>query len=111
MVWRFEHDVLARRSRHIFDHGSTYDLELGGSATERYWGYNTVSIEDPGDASAEGNADFELRWSDATVQATAHTSVVSDQENYRVRIELDVREGGAPLWSRTWERTVARRLQ
>jgi len=59
-VWKFEHDVLARRSRHAIDHGSTFDLEVGGIATEHYWGANTVSTEDPADATAEGNASFEV---------------------------------------------------
>ena len=111
IVWTFEHDVLARRSRHVIDHGSTYDLEVGGSATERYRGLNTVSTEDPGNAAAEGNVSFELRWEEANVGATAHTRVVSDDRNYKVLIELEVTEDGAPAWSRTWERTVPRHLQ
>ena len=110
-VWKFEHDVLARRSRHEIDHGSTYDLEIGGTATERYRGVNTVSIVDPADATAEGNASFELSWDEAAVRSTARTHVASDDVTYRVRVELEVTERGAPLWSRTWERTVPRRLQ
>jgi uncharacterized protein len=110
-VWRFEHDVLARRSRHVIDHGSTYDLGAGGTATERYSGVNTVSIYDPGDASAEGNVSFELKWDEATVGAVARTRVTSDSSSYRLRIELDVTDDGKSAWSRTWERTVPRRLQ
>ena len=111
IVWRVEHDVPARRSRHVIEHGSTYELEAGGSATERYSGINLVSTEDPADASAEGHAFYELMWDEATVGATARTRLTSDASTYKLVVRLDITEGDEQMWSRTWERTFPRRLQ
>jgi hypothetical protein len=111
LVWRFEHDVRARRSRHVIDHSSTSELEVRGTATEHYAGVNTVSMEDPADATAEGAVSFDIVWPDATVGAAARTLITSDARTYKVRIELEVTDGGAPVWSRVWDRTVPRDLQ
>jgi hypothetical protein len=110
-VWRWEEDVLARRARHIIDHGVAYDLDVGGRAVDHYWGRNEVSVDDPGLCEIEGTASFRLEWPDVNVGAATRTLLSSDADDYRLVIDLDVTEDGKSVWSRRWERSIPRRLQ
>ena len=111
VVWRIEQDVLSRETRAVIDHGSNYDLEVGGRATEHYSGFTAVSTEDPGRARAEGRARFVLEWPEATVETEARMVITSDRDRYHLRLALDVSDDSKPVRSRSWDRTYPRRLQ
>ena len=110
-LWRVEHDVLERESRVLVDHGSTYDLELDGNATEDYRGLCAVSAEDHGRARAEGRARFQIEWPAATVETEARLVLRSDRDRYDLELELDVSEDGELKWKREWRAVYPRRLQ
>ncbi len=78
------------------------------SFAERYAGTVTVRPDDPGRASAHGEASFEMRWPEATCATDVTLDVQSDRDVYRVKIDLTVREDGQERWHRTWDRTIPR---
>jgi uncharacterized protein len=78
---------------------------------DRYEGVVGVSRIEPGVAFAEGQAEFEVRYPEATIRTESRVRVDSDRETYRVRIELVADENGAERFRKTWERTFPRELQ
>ena len=54
-IWRFEHDILARMTTAIVDHGESYGGAHGVRVTDAYRGDVTVSLTDPGRATAQGH--------------------------------------------------------
>ncbi|MGI8573787.1 MAG: CocE/NonD family hydrolase [Egibacteraceae bacterium] len=111
VLWRLEHDVLARRSRVVTSHRSVYRADNGAHVVEDYDGRTAVSTTDPGDAAAVGRAAFELAWPEATVASEVHSSLRSDRQNYTLELELDVTQDGERVATRRWERVYPRRLQ
>jgi uncharacterized protein len=109
--WRIEHDVLARETRYVVDHGSSYEAEERGRASESYFGRVAVSTSDPGRARAEGRVRFTLSWPEATVATEARGTLTSDSDHYHLDLELDVFEGEELRARRTWKRSFPRRLQ
>ncbi len=95
----------------IVDHGGPYTAPNGARVLEDYSGTMTVSRSDPGRASAEGRARFEIAWPEATCSAEVTMTLTSDAHDYRIRIDLVATENDAERANRTWERTVPRRLQ
>ena len=85
--------------------------EHGPSVLERYEGVVGVSRADPGRAFADGEAEFEIRFPEATVRSFTRVRVDSDRDTYRIAIELVVDEDGRERHRRRWERTVPRDLQ
>ncbi len=107
--WRIEHDVPSGETRAVVGSHGDYD-EKGDtpSFAERYAGIVTVRPADPGNASAHGEATFEMRWPEATCGASVTLDVESDRDAYRVQVDLRVSEDGDERWHRTWDRTIPR---
>jgi hypothetical protein len=76
-----------------------------------YGGEVGVCLTDPGKAWADGSADLEIRYPEATCGARTEVRVDSDDRAYRVRIELCTTENGEERKRRSWERTIPRDLQ
>ncbi|MGZ4115575.1 MAG: CocE/NonD family hydrolase C-terminal non-catalytic domain-containing protein, partial [Actinomycetota bacterium] len=108
-VWRIEHDVPSGQTRAITGYGgdSTPHDDIP-AFSERYDGTVTVSRVDPGDASARGEAWYELRWPEATCASRATLDIHSTREAYHVHIDLSVTENGEERWHRVWDRTISR---
>jgi uncharacterized protein len=83
----------------------------GPSFRERYEGVVGVSSEDPGRAFAEGEAEYEIRYPEATVRAYTRVRVDSDRDAYRVAIDLVTHDGETERHRRRWDRTIPRDLQ
>ena len=62
----------------------------------------------PADAWAEGSAAFEIRWPEATCRHRGDPDVRSDDQEFRVAIELVVAEDGAEFARRHWAATLPR---
>ncbi len=110
-AWSVEHDVIGRETRVRVAHGSDYRAEFAALVKERYSGSLTVSLVDPGDATAAATARFEIAWPEATVAAQASMRLRSDADEYHVEIDLDTADGDEPFSRRTWEADIPRRLQ
>lgn len=110
-VWRWEHDILGRRSRVVIDHGSSSSLEIGGAMEEHYFGHCAASSADPGDAAAEGGARYRLDWPEGNATAEVHMILTSDANAYKVSLDLSVGENDDVKWTRRWERDFPRHLQ
>ena len=108
VVWRFDHDVLARRSEVAVDHGSEFEGQFGARVVEHYAGQVSVSTVDPGDAAADGITRYEIAWPEATCVSESRLRFRSDAHAYHVEIELDVDEGGEPFARRRWKRDFPR---
>jgi uncharacterized protein len=107
--WRIEHDVPTGESRAVVgNHGDYPAKDEIPSFAERYAGTVTVRPDDPGHASAHGEASFEMRWPEATCGASTTLDVRSDRGSYSVQIDLSVTENGEERWHRTWDRTFPR---
>jgi hypothetical protein len=110
-VWRFEHDVLARRSRVVIDHAHNTPLEDGSACFEHYWGTAGVSTADPGTSFVTGGGAFELKWDRTTARAKTHMNLRSDKDNFYLELDLDVTENGKIKESKKWTKTYPRYLQ
>jgi predicted acyl esterase len=108
--WGSEHDILARTTSYVVDHGSAYDVEVSGSVVESYNGVITVSTVDPGAASAEGRVRYSLAWPEATVSSEVHATLTSDAFAYVLDMTLSVSEGDTVRWERRWNRRFERHL-
>ncbi|MGI8514703.1 MAG: hypothetical protein ACR2NT_06110, partial [Acidimicrobiia bacterium] len=98
-------------TRAVIDHGASGRLDNGTHFTEHYGGEVGVRGADPGNAWAKGKSSFELSWGAIQVGAEARGELHSDRDSYQLEIELDVSEGGGPLWSKRWQHRYPRRLQ
>ena len=108
-TWRIEHDVPTGETRAVTGYGGDYPANGDvPSYRERYDGTVAVSPDDPGHARAHGEAEFEIRWPEATCGTEVTLDVESDRETYRVRIDLTVSEDGEVRWRRAWDRTFPR---
>jgi predicted acyl esterase len=112
VLWRVEHDLVARETRAITSYGGIGDADEHRPKTEeRYEGVVGVSADDPGRAWVDARASNILYFPEATVSGQVHWRIESDAESYHVSIELDTAEDGEPRWSRTWQRSIPRNLQ
>ena len=109
-VWRLEHDVLARRSRAVVDHGGTSRGPHEARVTDWYQGQVEVSLLDPGRSSATARCRFELAWPDVTCAADARLEMVSDAGAFHVTIDLEVTEDGVSFAQRRWTESIGRDL-
>ena len=75
-----------------------------------YDGVVSVSTVDPGKAVARGEAEFEIRWPEATVVSRTDVVIESDADAYRTTIDLVVHEDGEERFRRRWERSIPRDL-
>jgi uncharacterized protein len=93
-------------------YGGTAELDGSGSLyRDRYGGVVGVSRTAPGVAFADGEAEFEVGYPEATVRTTSHVRLDSDPQTYRVTIEVVAHENGDERFRRTWEQTFPRELQ
>jgi predicted acyl esterase len=109
VVWRVEHDVLARETRAAAGMGS--DNAAKGdvpSFADRYEGTVGVSLDDPGRSWARGRGRFEIRYPEATVGSDVETTITSDRDSYTLEIDLRVHENHEERWRRRWERVFPR---
>jgi hypothetical protein len=109
-LWRLEHDVLARRSRAVVDHGGTAQGAHGAVVTDRYEGLVEVPLLDPGRSSATARCRFEIAWPEVTCAADARMEIVSDAERFQVSIDLEVSEDGQSFIRRHWTESIGRDL-
>ncbi len=111
VVWRLEHDVLARERRVAVRSGTPMDEAADPPQEDRYEGTITVSTVDPANSSCVAHSAFTIKWPEATVSSEVRTSLRSDAKTYHLDIELRVAEGGETKWTRRWGRSFPRRLQ
>jgi hypothetical protein len=110
--WRREINEVDGELRAETGYGGDYPAgEQAPSFRERYEGVVGVSTADPGRAFAEGEAELEIRYPEATVRSFTRLRVNSDRDAYRLVIELVVDEDGNERRRRRWERTIPRDLQ
>jgi uncharacterized protein len=110
--WRREIERADEELRAETGYGGDYPGgDHGPAFLERYEGVVGVSTEDPGRAFAEGEADYEIRYPEATVRAFTRVRVDSDRDAYRVAIDLLTHDDGAERHRRHWNRTIPRDLQ
>jgi predicted acyl esterase len=112
MVWRIEHDVVARQTRAVARYGGPVGAAGVAPPFDQWYGGTVgVSTDDPGRAFVDASATYVLRFPEATVRTQSRVNIVSDADAYHVRIEIDAGEGDEVAWSRRWERRIERRLQ
>jgi len=111
--WRWELDDDGTGIR-VARTGYGGTAQLDGSRSpyrDRYEGVVGVSLDAPGVAFADGQAEFEVGYPEATVRTSSHVRLDSDADTYRVTIELVADEDGQERFRKTWERTFPRELQ
>jgi uncharacterized protein len=109
VTWAIERNVLTRETRCTVDHGSTYDIPNGGTATEHYRG--TVSVDRRTFAqSAKATALHAIQWPEAKAESRATLDVVADSLAYHVSITLEASEDGEVVGRREWHETFPRDL-
>jgi hypothetical protein len=109
--WSITREALTRTTS--ANAGSTFEEEAVEHVPwmhSHYDGVVSVSTIDPGKASAHGEAAFEIRWPEATVNSRADVVIDSDAESYHATIDLVVHEDGEERFRRRWERTIPRDL-
>jgi len=109
-VWRLEHDVLARTTTAVVDHGATYRGPHGVTITDAYQGQVTVPLRDPGRTTASARCRFELAWTDVTCAVEADLRIDGHPDRFDVAIDLDATMDGEPFGSRTWRESIPRDL-
>jgi uncharacterized protein len=107
--WRVERDVLRRVTRCVVDHGSTYDIPYGGSATEHYSGWVSVQRQSF-EQRAHAETTLTIRWPEVTVATHAVMDLVTSSEAYDVEVTLVARDEGLVVGERHWNRRFPRGL-
>ena len=112
VVWREEHDVLARERRTAVEYGvGVPDPDDPLQVWDIQEAVIGVSTTDPGRAWVQARAVYSITWPEVKVTNEARIRMDSDAENYKVVLELDVNENDEPRSSRRWEKTIPRNLQ
>ena len=111
ITWSVERDVLAQTTSCVVDHGSTYEIPYGGTATEHYQGRVTVDqVTFEQDTTA--TTTLTIRWPDVEVATTATMDVQIGPDALDVTIELAAREataqGFTTIATRRWEQRLPR---
>jgi putative CocE/NonD family hydrolase len=110
--WRREiHDEGSERRAMTGYGGDSHGGEHGPPLSERYEGVVGVSTIDPGRAFADGEAEYEIRYPEATVRSFTHVKVESERDAYHIAIDLVTHDGDEERHRRRWERTIPRDLQ
>jgi predicted acyl esterase len=109
--WSVTHESLTRITS--ANAGSTSEDEATPTTPamrSHYDGTVSVSTVDPGRAVARGEAEFELRWEEATVRSRADLTIESDADAFHTSIDLVVHEDGKERFRRHWDRSIPRDL-
>jgi hypothetical protein len=109
--WSITHEALTRITS--ANAGSTFDEAADGHLPwmhSHYDGVVSVSTIDPGKAAAVGEAEFEMRWPQATVVSRADVTIRSDADAFHTTIEVAVHDDGRERFRRRWERAIPRDL-
>ena len=111
LTWRVDRDVLAGTTSCVVDHGSTYEIPYGGTATEHYEGLVCVDQVTFAQRST-ATSTLTIRWPEVEVSTTATMEVVLAADTVSVRIELTAREATdgsqTTLVTRHWEESIPR---
>ena len=105
--WTVTRDVLRRTTTCAVDHGSSYDVPHGGTATEHYTGEVTVDRRTFGQ-HAFATCTFALTWPGADVRVTSTMRVDVRAEGYDVVIDADAYDAGERVSHRTWTEHLPR---
>ena len=109
--WSVTHEALTRitsaNAGSTFEDDATPDVPAMRS---HYDGIVSVSTTDPGRAVARGEAEFEMRWGEASVRSRSDLTIESDAEAFHVTIDLVVHDDGEERFRRRWDRTIPRDL-
>jgi putative CocE/NonD family hydrolase len=108
VTWRIEHDVLARTTSAVVDHGGEYPTPYG-SLREHYSGRVTVDRR-TFDQRATARVSFGLDLGESRAEVSSDLEVLADADCFTVRIDLDASENDEPLMTRTWTRVFPRDL-
>jgi uncharacterized protein len=108
VTWRYEHDVLARTTSAVIEHGGEYPTPYG-TYRERYAGrvdVNQVTF----DQRATATVTFGLDLSAVSVQVSSDLEVLADADSFTVTIEMTGHEDGERVMQRSWSRVFPRDL-
>jgi hypothetical protein len=105
--WTTTDDVLRRTTTCSVRHGSTYDTNHEGTATEEYAGAVTVDRRTFAQR-AEADCTFRLAWPDIDVRVASTMRVGVTAEGYDVAIEAQAFEGDEPVGRRSWSERLPR---
>ncbi|CAB4560329.1 MAG: CocE/NonD family hydrolase [Actinobacteria bacterium] len=113
VVWRYEHDVLARETRVHSRYGGRYDGEAGIVIDDLYEGSLGISTVDLARGWARGRSRFDLHLplddgSTAVCSTESRLDVRSDEHAFHVVIELDAWRDGELVAERRWTDTLPR---
>jgi hypothetical protein len=111
LTWSVERDVLAGTTSCVVDHGSTYEIPYGGTATEHYEGL--VCVEHATfEQRSTATTTFTIRWPDVEVSTTATMEVLIGADAFDVSIEVTAREatedGFSTVGARQWKQRLPR---
>jgi putative CocE/NonD family hydrolase len=109
VTWAIERDVLARVTRCVVDHGSSYETPDDGRATEHYRGTVTVDHR-TFEQRAHAETSHTISWPEATVSSRGVLDLVADAECYRVSIVLEATDGDEVVGRREWHEDFPRDL-
>ncbi len=111
-TWRIVEDVIEGTRTAVAGYGGDSAAKDAVPAIRGVYGGTVgVSASDPGDAWAEGTADFEIVFPEATCRAQVTSRLRSDARTYGLSIDLVVSEDDQERWHRTWEREFPRDRQ
>lgn len=111
VVWKIEHDVLARERAIVVDYGYAVDDDEPIKISDHQHTRLSVSTTDPGASVFEGTSMYRLRWPEVDVVANSSLRVQSDATSYIVTLSVTMTGDGEEVMNRTWERTIPRNLQ
>ncbi len=107
VTWSLTEDVLRRTVTCTTESASTYEVNHGGEATERYRG--TVCVDRASFAQrAEAETTFRLRWGEVAVRVTSTMTVQVGESGYDVAIECVAHDGDEEVSRRRWAEHVPR---
>ena len=103
-----EHDVLARTTSAVIDHGGEYPTPYG-AFREHYSGRVEIDRRTYRQR-ATARVTFELDLTPGPVAVASDLEVTADEDSFSVRIDLDAAENGTPVMQRSWSRVYPRDL-
>jgi hypothetical protein len=103
-------DVLGHRTEAEVEHGGRTELPGGAVLVERYRGTVGAALDRPGQTWAVASAGYRIAWPEATVATSVRLDFRGDADAFEVQLDLEVRDGDDPPWTRGWRRRIPRHL-